>query len=351
MEESGNTEQDGHRLRHGHAQSVSPLYLTPLSFSTDIIFSQHSLVSPSTQRRSPPSERSAASKPSTPQTSSPSTTPPAPPPSPLPTGLKLTASSTSCTSSRRKALIHLSRTLLSVRPLFPQPFVVTTPPEFESFPSETMQPTPMDGLQQTQLPPNTPSTPTFLRSGTGRVSRRPRQPPRSLRRHLFSYTTFSHKWRENHSPRNTVRPSVFVFFTPQTGEADCGVSSFPARQMVTRVGEPASLVTPCPSWLTNIYPLQSSSYRSWGAHSSGVQVRGSPQRVVRLAHGLPGQAAIALLPAQKVSPLPTLFSILSGEVTNAAASISRDFFPWIYWVSFVKGTWFGATGFLRPAAK
>lgn len=31
--------------------------------------------------------------------------------------------------------------------------------------------------------------------------------------------------------------------------------------------------------------------------------------------------------------------------------LKKDFFPWIYWVSFVKGTWFGATGFLRPAAK
>lgn len=29
----------------------------------------------------------------------------------------------------------------------------------------------------------------------------------------------------------------------------------------------------------------------------------------------------------------------------------RDFFPWVYWNGFVKGTWFGASGPFRPAMR
>ncbi|KAL8286642.1 hypothetical protein RQP46_004170 [Phenoliferia psychrophenolica] len=31
--------------------------------------------------------------------------------------------------------------------------------------------------------------------------------------------------------------------------------------------------------------------------------------------------------------------------------LKKDFFPFIYWSSFLKGTWFGASGFFRPAMK
>jgi sulfide:quinone oxidoreductase len=28
--------------------------------------------------------------------------------------------------------------------------------------------------------------------------------------------------------------------------------------------------------------------------------------------------------------------------------LKKDFFPYVYWNSFVKGTWFGPKGFVRP---